>query len=70
MKYNHTIHHRRTIRLKGYDYPQAGIYFVTICVQNHTYLFGEMVDGEMVLNTAKKMIEKWYWAFSRKFYKK
>jgi len=30
-KYNPNIHHRRSIRLKGYDYAQAGLYFITIC---------------------------------------
>ncbi|MDR2206659.1 MAG: hypothetical protein LBE36_10970 [Flavobacteriaceae bacterium] len=44
------IYHRRSIRLKGYDYSQAGLYFVTICVQNRECLFGEIVDGEMMLN--------------------
>jgi putative transposase len=34
MKYDPEIYHRRSIRLKGYDYAQAGAYFVTICVQN------------------------------------
>ncbi|WP_028298195.1 transposase [Olivibacter sitiensis] len=43
---------RRSIRLKGYDYSQAGLYFVTICVQNRRCLFGDVVDGEMVLNDA------------------
>jgi len=28
--YNPNIHHRRSIRLKGYDYSQAGMYFVTV----------------------------------------
>jgi hypothetical protein len=32
MPYNPTIHPRRSIRLKGYDYSQAGLYFVTICL--------------------------------------
>ena len=32
MQYNPNIHNRRSIRLKGYDYSQAGLYFVTICV--------------------------------------
>jgi hypothetical protein len=32
-KYNPKIHHRRSIRLKGYDYAQAGLYFVTICTK-------------------------------------
>ena len=41
---------RRSIRLQGYDYSQAGAYFVTICTQNRQCLFGNIVDGEMVLN--------------------
>ena len=41
MAYDPTIHHRRAIRLKGYDYSQEGLYYVTICVQNRDYLFGE-----------------------------
>jgi putative transposase len=40
MPYNPQIHHRRSIRLKGYDYSQAGAYFITICTQNHACLFG------------------------------
>jgi len=51
------IHHRRSIRLQGYDYAQAGAYFVTICVQNRECLFGEVVDGEMLLNDAGQMVE-------------
>jgi len=50
MPFNPKIHHRRSIRLKGYDYSQAGLYFVTICVQNGLNLFGDVVDGKMVLN--------------------
>jgi putative transposase len=57
MKYNHDIHHRRSIRLKGYDYSQAGLYFITICTQNRLCLFGEIKNGEMVLNDAGMMIE-------------
>lgn len=49
-KYNPNIHHRRSIRLKGYDYAHAGLYFVTICCQDRVCRFGEVVDGEMVLN--------------------
>jgi len=26
-------HHRRSLRLKGFDYSQAGAYFVTMCLQ-------------------------------------
>jgi hypothetical protein len=30
-KYDPQRHHRRSIRLFGYDYSQAGAYFVTVC---------------------------------------
>ena len=49
-KYNPNIHHRRSIRLKGYDYTQAGLFFITICCQNRICRFGDVVDGEMKLN--------------------
>jgi len=31
MRYNPEIHKKRSIRLKNYDYSQAGLYFITIC---------------------------------------
>ncbi len=46
----HAVPRRKSIRLRGYDYSQAGAYFVTICTQNRACLFGEIVDGEMNLN--------------------
>ncbi|MBI3223187.1 MAG: transposase [Nitrosomonadales bacterium] len=42
--------HRRSLRLKGYDYSQAGAYFVTVCVCNRECLFGEIEGGMMRLN--------------------
>jgi putative transposase len=57
MKYNPEIHHRRSIRLQGYDYSQPGAYFLTICTQDRECLFGEIVNGEMWLNNAGKMIQ-------------
>jgi hypothetical protein len=47
MKDNPLEHHRRSIRLKGYDYAQPGAYFITICVQNRECVLGEIIDGEM-----------------------
>lgn len=38
-------HHRHSIRLKGYDYSQEGLYFITICVQNKECLFGNIAVG-------------------------
>ena len=50
MNYVYNRHHRRSIRLPGYDYSQPGAYFVTICVEQRQCLFGDIVDGRMVLN--------------------
>jgi len=50
MPYDPSIHHRRSIRLKGYDYSQAGMYFITITCQNRIFRFGKIRDGEMILN--------------------
>jgi REP element-mobilizing transposase RayT len=57
MKYNPNRHHRKSIRLKGYDYSQPGAYFVTICTQNRECLFGEIINGKMIINDAGKMVE-------------
>ena len=67
MKYNRMIHHRRSIRLKGYDYSQAGLYFITLCTQDSLHLFGKITSDEMVLNDAGKMIEKWWNELKNKF---
>ena len=48
--YNPQIHHRRSIRLKGYDYSQAGLYFITICCKNRKYRFGKIENEKMILN--------------------
>ena len=57
VKYDPNIHHRRSIRLKGYDYSRPGLYFVTIVTQNRRKLFGEIKNGKMILNDAGKMVE-------------
>jgi putative transposase len=51
---------RHSIRLKGYDYSQAGAYFVTIVTQGREALFGEVVDGKMRLNRYGKVVQKWW----------
>ncbi len=58
MKYNSEIHHRLSIRLKGYDYSQKGAYFVTICAQNRVCRFGDVLDGEMGLKDAGRMVQE------------
>ena len=61
MPYDPKKHHRRSIRLKGYDYTQPGAYFITLCTQHRACLFGEVVDGRMVLNDAGRIVrEEWF----------
>jgi len=51
---------RKSPRLNGYDYTQAGAYFVTLCQQNRVSLFGEIADGELRLNAAGEMVCAWW----------
>lgn len=44
---NPDMHHRKTIRLPGYDYSRAGAYFITICVQDRECLLGVIEDGQL-----------------------
>jgi len=50
MTYDPKIHHRRSIRLQGYDYSQNGAYFITLCAQDRKPIFGKIVSGEMQLS--------------------
>jgi putative transposase len=58
MRFDPGKHHRRSIRLKQYDYTQTGAYFVTACTQNRECFFGEIVDGVMRLTYVGEMIQK------------
>ncbi len=58
MKFDSDIHHRRSIRLKNYDYSKNGKYFVTICTEGKQSFFGKIVEEKMILNDAGEMIEK------------
>jgi len=46
MTYDPERHHRRSIRLKEYDYSQVGAYFITIVTQDRACLFGKVMDGK------------------------
>lgn len=50
MPYDPDKHHRRSVRLAGYDYSQAGAYFVTIVARGRECLFGDVVGAEMRVN--------------------
>jgi len=57
MEYNPDIHHRRSVRLKGYDYSRANAYFITICSWNRECLFGCVENGAMALTEYGKILE-------------
>jgi putative transposase len=50
-------HHRRSIRLKGYEYAQAGAYSLTVCTACRDPLFGEIVDDEMRPNAFGRAVQ-------------
>ena len=58
MKYNRERHHRRSVRLNGYDYSGPGAYYVTICAWNRECIFGEIMDGKMQLNEFGNIVQK------------
>lgn len=67
MAYDPPIHHRKSIRLKNYDYSQTGAYFVTICAHNRTPYFGEVKDGVMYLNRLGQLAETVWQGLPEKF---
>ncbi len=58
---------RRSIRLKGFDYSQAGLYFITICTHNRSCLFGEIQDGAMRLNDTGRIVSECWLEIPRHF---
>ena len=57
MKSDTKRRHRRSLRLEGYDYSQAGVYFVTICTKGHETIFGEIDEGIIRLSPAGEIVE-------------
>lgn len=58
MIFNPDIHHRRSIRLNGYDYSEAGAYFVTIGTWNRECLFGSIANSNMELSSIGRIVEQ------------
>jgi len=65
--YDPDIHHRRSIRLREYDYSQPGAYYVTICIQGYKFLLGEIVLGQMNQNDAGAMVERAWKCIPQRF---
>ena len=60
VKFDPKVHHRRSIRLQGYDYSQAGAYYVTIVTWHREFLFGEIANKEMMLSRYGEIVQKWW----------
>jgi putative transposase len=67
IRYNPEKHHRRSIRLTGYDYKQSGAYFVTIVTRNRSCVFGDISDGEMVLSDSGRIAQVSWIGLSSRF---
>jgi REP element-mobilizing transposase RayT len=48
---------RKTIRLKEYNYSLPGVYFVTICVQGHECILGNILNEAMQLSSQGNIAE-------------
>lgn len=57
MKYDAAKYHRRSIRLKGYDYSQVGAYFVTICINGGLHTLGEISNSQIYLSEPGLMVQ-------------
>ncbi|HEY9725433.1 MAG TPA: transposase [Chroococcales cyanobacterium] len=57
MKYDSSQHHRRSIRLKGYDYSQAGAYFVTICINQGLHALGKIRNSRIYPSQSGEMVQ-------------
>jgi putative transposase len=66
-KFDPKTHHRRSIRLPGYDYAQAGAYYVTIVTWRRDCLFGEVVDGVMKLSPFGQIADECWRAIPEHF---
>jgi putative transposase len=67
MTYDPDKHHRRSIRLKGFDYSRSAVYFVTICIQNRECLFGKISQNQTFLNDAGEMVSAEWLALPSRF---
>ncbi|GAB4401277.1 MAG: transposase [Anaerolineales bacterium] len=67
MGFDPDIHHRRSIRLRHWDYASAGAYFVTICVADRACVFGTVEDGQMRPNELGDLVAEYWRGLPRHF---
>jgi REP element-mobilizing transposase RayT len=67
MPFDPNKHHRRSIRLPGYDYTSAGAYFVTLCAQGRERRFATIRPAGLQLSAAGLMLDRWWRKLPDKF---
>ena len=67
MKFDPQEHHRRSIRLKDYDYSQAGAYYITIVSNQRAFLFGRIVNAEVQLSDCGRIADECWRAIPEHF---
>jgi putative transposase len=58
VRYDRFSHHRKSIRLKGWDYTRPGIYYITMCTKDRVCLFGEIKNNKMILDKYGRIVDK------------
>jgi REP element-mobilizing transposase RayT len=67
MSFDPSKHHRRSIRLKEYDYSWSGWYYVTICTHNRECTLGKIVDDLMVHSSVAKLVQACWESIPKQF---
>jgi putative transposase len=67
MAFDPEVHHRRSIRLSGYDYSESGAYFLTLCVRDMKPLFGRVAEGKMGLSPTGLVVQDCWLEIPRHF---
>ena len=57
MRYDPDLHHRRSVRLKGYD-SQPGAYFVTVCTRDRECTLGDVIEDEVRVTELGHIVEE------------
>jgi REP element-mobilizing transposase RayT len=66
-RFDPDVHHRRSVRLKGYDYASPGAYFVTICTHERLCTLGAVENGSIALSPAGVLVHEVWQSIPRRF---
>jgi putative transposase len=58
MTYCPSVHYRKSIRLKDFDYSQPGEYFVTLCIHDKKCVFGKVMEENTILSSIGEIAKK------------